>query len=50
MGKGALDTKGTLCGIMEAAEHLIRQGFVPKNDIWFSFSGDEENYGRPARQ
>ena len=47
-GRGAIDTKGTFNGILSGAENLIKQGFVPKNDIYFAFSGGEEVNGPGA--
>ena len=44
-GRGSIDTKATLNASMQALEHLLERGFVPENDIYLAFSGNEEING-----
>jgi carboxypeptidase PM20D1 len=44
-GRGAWDDKASLLAILEAAERLAAEGFVPKQTIYFAFGHDEEVSG-----
>lgn len=44
-GRGALDTKGTLCCILEALEERIKKGKPLTYTIYVAFSGEEEVEG-----
>jgi carboxypeptidase PM20D1 len=44
-GRGTLDIKNQLIGIMEAAENLLQQGFRPERTILFGLGHDEETGG-----
>jgi carboxypeptidase PM20D1 len=49
-GRGALDNKGGLVGLMEATEALIDSGFTPERTIMLLFGHDEEVGGEGVRQ
>lgn len=44
-GRGAIDDKGSLIALLESAECLLKQGFVPSVDVYFVFGHDEEVMG-----
>ena len=41
-GRGAIDVKCGVLSHLEAVEHLLGQGYVPKQDIYLAFGHDEE--------
>jgi len=45
-GRGTLDDKGSIVAIMEAAERLLEEGFIPERSVYFAFGHDEEIGGR----
>lgn len=47
-GRGALDTKGGLFCMLQAAEELAEEGFVPEQDIYFESACTEETSGNGA--
>ncbi|XP_036369005.1 N-fatty-acyl-amino acid synthase/hydrolase PM20D1.2-like isoform X1 [Octopus sinensis] len=44
-GRGAIDVKGSVMGIMEALEHALKSGFKPKRSFFIAFGHDEEVTG-----
>ncbi len=47
-GRGALDAKGGLWAMLRAADELAAEDFVPKKDIYFFTSCNEETTGHGA--
>ncbi|MEA5151757.1 MAG: M20/M25/M40 family metallo-hydrolase [Oscillospiraceae bacterium] len=48
-GRGALDNKGGLWGMLQAADELAREGFTPESDIYFESSCNEETSSEGAK-
>jgi carboxypeptidase PM20D1 len=41
-GRGALDDKASLVGLLEAVERLLAEGFEPRRTVYLAFGHDEE--------
>lgn len=50
LGRGTIDNKGQLTGVLLALQELRRQGFQPSRDIIVLFTGDEETAMGGARR
>lgn len=44
-GRGTLDNKVNVVGLLEAAENMLARGITPKRTIYFAFGHDEEQGG-----
>lgn len=44
-GRGAIDCKGVMIGVLEAVNFLLKVGFQPKRTIYLAFGEDEEVSG-----
>ena len=44
-GRGTLDNKVNIIGLLEAAENMLAQGIKPARTIFFAFGHDEEQGG-----
>jgi carboxypeptidase PM20D1 len=44
-GRGALDMKGIMVGLLESVEALLEEGYTPQRTIYLSFGHDEEIMG-----
>lgn len=42
IGRGTMDDKGTMIGLLEAVEKLLSESFVPSRTIYLAFGHDEE--------
>jgi len=48
-GRGAIDSKGVLCSLLEAVESLISEGFRPIRDVYIAIVRDAESTNDGAR-
>ena len=48
-GRGTLDDKGGLWAMLQAADELAAEGFVPARDIYFESNCNEETFGAGAK-
>ncbi|ELT99544.1 hypothetical protein CAPTEDRAFT_222768 [Capitella teleta] len=44
-GRGTIDNKQTVFGILESVEYLLKNGFQPKRSFYLAFGHDEETGG-----
>lgn len=49
-GRGTLDDKAGVLGVLESAELLLGEGFRPKRTVYFAFGHDEEIGGKAGAE